>query len=127
MYIDSACICLHCTEETVVQAFAKSGTVLLYCKPQQERILVGMPFIHYNKLEMCQGPGELGVHGQDAPVQHVWVGNQQLRSLTRFTTVSLQGSHVRTRSKARGRGGGGPEGGIKAMWACQLHELCRAA
>ena len=53
------------------------------------------------------------MHGQDAPVQHVWVGNQQLRSLTRFTTVSLQGSHVRTRSKARGRGGGGLRGGLK--------------
>lgn len=73
-------------------------------------ILVSMPFIHHNVFEVCQDPGELGMHRQDAPMQHVWVGDQQLRSITCFPTVGLQGtarcSHIKARPKAmRGRKG----------------------
>ena len=48
-----------------------------------------MSFVRHDVSEMGQNSGKLGVHGQDAPVQHVWIGDQQLRSVTGLTSICL--------------------------------------
>lgn len=60
-----------------------------------------MSLVHHNVLEVRQDPGELGVHRQDAPVQHVWVGDQQLRSVPGLASVCLQDKQKPSKSNTR--------------------------
>ena len=48
-----------------------------------------MAFIHHDIFEVGQNAGELRVHRQNASVQHVWIGDQQLSSVPGLTSVSL--------------------------------------
>ena len=51
---------------------------------------VGVALVHHNVAQVGQKAPELAVHRQHAAVQHVWVGDQQVRPLPDLTPDLLQ-------------------------------------
>lgn len=56
--------------------------------------LVRMPLVHHHVAQVAQEPCEVVVHGQDAHVQHVRVGDEQLSGVPDLSTLMLWGVPV---------------------------------
>ncbi len=56
--------------------------------------LVGMALVHHHISQVGQDARKLRVQRQDASVQHIWVGDQQLRPVPGVTPVSLHSTAI---------------------------------
>ena len=65
-----------------------SGQIVVAVK--EAGVLVGMAFINDDVFQVGHEAREAAVDRQDAEVQHVWVGDEQLHTLSDLASVSLQ-------------------------------------